>query len=520
MNKHIKLYMSLVLTWLFLALISSYHMYKIDTDKSKTVELLRQSMTHEAIAHFNNMVDTRKWNASHGGVYIKEHDGIKPNPYLLNNILKAEDNKTLIKINPAWMTRQISEIANTDNDYYYKITSLQPINPGNKADSFEKEALEYFEKNSKSDYYYKFPKEADTTSKFNFMGKLTVTPACMHCHEYQGYNVGDIRGGIRVSIPTNIYESSLTLVTKEALVNKYKTIFAALLIAVLITLYLIKSFSHTQKIEQLNEELEEKVKLRTKELYEINETLEEQVSFEVEQSRQKDEAMLIQSRQVAMGEMITMLAHQWRQPMASISMQANNVLIDIELGTEDITEIKNEIKSMSDDMQELSAMITTFSKLFNSDGKKSFIKLQNIIEDALSLLSGNLEYYNISVEKIYESESEVEIISSELYQVYWNILNNAKDILIEREISNPKIRISIQESESEIITIISDNAGGIINEEYEKVFEPYYSTKEDLNGRGLGLYTARVIVQKNLNGSIYAKNSKVGADFFIHIPKV
>ncbi len=181
----------------------------------------------EAISYFNNIVITRKWNAIHGGVYVKQKDGLEPNKYLKDNHLFTQDGELLIKINPAWMTRQISELSNKENKHYFKITSLNPINPINKPDLFEKKALEYFEKNRDEKYYTEV---SDDLSKFDFMGSLKVSKACMKCHASQGYKIGDIRGGIRVSIPTSTYFEEVNSVKERGTI----LIFVAVIVSILI----------------------------------------------------------------------------------------------------------------------------------------------------------------------------------------------------------------------------------------------------------------------------------------------
>jgi len=206
------------------------------------------------------MVDTRAWNATHGGVYVKPQEGLKPNPYLKNNTLMSKDGELLIKINPAWMTRQISEISNKKRKYFYHITSLKPLNPNNKVDSFEREALTYFEKHSEQKYYSHFTKDG---LNFNFMGRLLVTKSCLKCHKEQGYKVGDIRGGIRVSIPTEIYQQELKVLNSQTNHINITIVVVALSVIGLFIWFIEYIYKHQIEIELLNQSLEKKVDQRT-----------------------------------------------------------------------------------------------------------------------------------------------------------------------------------------------------------------------------------------------------------------
>ena len=501
------------------ALVGVGVLFQIDNEKVQSTKLLQESIVNESISHFENLLATRKWNASHGGLYVLAHDNLTPNPYLRNNVLATEDNRTLIKINPAWMTKQIAEIANSDSDHYYKMSSLKPINPANKADEFEREALEFFELNKDKQYYYVFPENTKEDDAFDFMGSLKVTAECMNCHAEQGYDIGDIRGGIRISFPMKYYNASLNAINEDSSNATNRTIVAGFIIALLIMLYLLKNISYKKHIEEINENLELKVSQRTQELHELNLSLEVKIADALEKNRVQNESMLRQSRNVAMGEMIGTIAHHWRQPIATINMQANNLLLDIELEEINLESMKKELEEITQETQTISQLISTFSDLFNTEGSAKTVKIMDVLDDALYVLQASYEELGISVEKEYLSNVEINIVAQELFQVFWNVLNNAKDIFVLRDVKNPKMILNVWDEEATINVLISDNAGGVKEENLEKIFEPYYTTSEDLNGKGLGLYIADSIMSKILHGTIEVSNGSDGADFLIRIPK-
>ena len=250
-------------TLFLISITTSFIIYQIVFSENTQKRLSQLQIVEEAKAHFQGMVDTRSWNAQFGGVYVKSTNGLKPNPYLKNNKLLTDKNETLIKINPAWMTRQISEISNKNGAYHFKITSLKPLNPSNKADPFENEALKFFEKNKNQQFFYKFDNKEEN---FNFMGALVTTKACMACHSHQGYKIGDIRGGIRVSIPLKTYTQQVANLHEQT----QNSIIIVLIIAFSLMgiLYLLISifFKRQYEIENAKEILEEKVSQRTEEL--------------------------------------------------------------------------------------------------------------------------------------------------------------------------------------------------------------------------------------------------------------
>ncbi len=245
---------------LFFVIIAALMLFNNHSIKKKQASLIQQKLLQEAIAHFDNMVDTRAWNASFGGVYVKPQDGLKPNPHLKNNTLITQSGEQLIKINPAWMTRQISEISNKKRQYFYRITSLNPLNPDNMADEFEREALTYFETHKDQAYYYNFNKNGHS---FNFMGRLIVKKSCLNCHEQQGYEVGDIRGGIRVSIPSDIFQQEMTVLNSQTNTIQITIIVISISALILFILFTELFYRHQQEIELMNTSLEIKVEERT-----------------------------------------------------------------------------------------------------------------------------------------------------------------------------------------------------------------------------------------------------------------
>lgn len=246
---------------LLLFLVVVYH--QISASFNKQVKLSQDMLLQEAKAHFDNMLITRSWNSLHGGLYYKAKPGEKPNPYLPQNMIYSKDNDLLIRVNPAWMTRQISELSNKKSKYYYKITSLKPINPNNVPVGFEIEALKFFEKHPDTKYYYKVN---DTLSKFDFMGKLSVEKSCLQCHAQQNYKLGDVRGGIRVSIPTSLYQEKLQDIKYDAFIAKLISFLGYLLTFYFLNRTIFLNSRYQIHIEGLNDELEEKVQERTEKL--------------------------------------------------------------------------------------------------------------------------------------------------------------------------------------------------------------------------------------------------------------
>lgn len=161
---------------------------------------LEKELTSRAQALFNSLVIARKWNALHGGVYVEKVPGMQSNPYLENPDITASNGKTYTKKNPALMTREISEIADREGAFQFRITSLKPLNPNNIPDPFELQALLSFVQ-GKTEAIGK--EKIGEATYYRYMAPLFVENSCLTCHAGQGYQLGDVRGGISVRFNIN-----------------------------------------------------------------------------------------------------------------------------------------------------------------------------------------------------------------------------------------------------------------------------------------------------------------------------
>jgi len=201
-----------------LILLSVFWGFSYRSNALIKVQLLKQGQ-----AFFEEVVITREWAAKHGGVYVKIDPETVVNPYLLTIpglkvVIKDEDGVAYTLKNPALMTRELSEIAAKHGIFKFRITSLDPFNPGNRPDLFEQSALTSFNAGKKE--YFSFEQQNEEVF-FRYMAPLVTTQPCLNCHAQQGYKEGDIRGGISVSIPA-------TTILKQINVNRVAIILIAL----------------------------------------------------------------------------------------------------------------------------------------------------------------------------------------------------------------------------------------------------------------------------------------------------
>jgi len=219
-----------------------------------------------------------------------------------------------------------------------------------------------------------------------------------------------------------------------------------------------------------------------------------------------------------MGELVAMIAHQWRQPLMAINMIATNILVDIELNSFKSNEGTKQLKDLQHQVSYLSKTIDDFRNMHECNETSEFTDINEPILKAIGLLEKTFKNNNIEIVQELHSKSKVGILEGEMMQVILNLLHNAKHILIEEKIKNPMVYIKTNEIQNKVIVTVGDNGGGIDDKHIDKIFDPYYSTKKDLNKSGLGLYMSKVIIEQNFDGLLKVCNTEIGAEFTIELP--
>jgi len=235
--------------------------------------------------------------------------------------------------------------------------------------------------------------------------------------------------------------------------------------------------------------------------------------------QEQEEIMIAQSRHAAMGEMIGMIAHQWRQPITTIAMGANNLLADLALETSTPENTEALANNIVEQTQYLSHTIEDFRNFFKPDKERSSIKLADVVDNTLTIIADSLKANAISLEIDIEDNIRVLTYERELIQVLINIIKNAKEALVDAQSKDPYINLSVVKQDDKIIIKICDNAGGIEKDNLSKIFDPYFTTKDEKTGTGLGLYMSKTIVEKHLLGILSVQSDEKGSCFIISLDK-
>ncbi len=255
------------------------------------------------------------------------------------------------------------------------------------------------------------------------------------------------------------------------------------------------------------------------ELQHLNQTLEKKIKEEVEKSRKKDRLLMQQTRLAQMGEMINMIAHQWKQPLNAISATASGLRLRNSLGKYDQKFFDEQLGKIEEYTKHMANTIEDFRNFFKPTKKMEEVSLENLIDNALTIMNFSLNNNNIKIVKIYQNPTKIKTFANEIKHVILNIIKNAEDALVERNIEDKYIKIKTYKKEKYHIIEIEDNAKGIDEKIIDRIFDPYFSTKKK-KGTGIGLYMSKIIVEEHCRGELEAQNTSQGALFRISLPEI
>jgi len=391
--------------------------------------------------------------------------------------------------------------------YQYKLASINPRNPVNKASVFESEILEKFRTKQLSE----FNSVIDENGRKYYYKAIPLSPnkaSCMRCHSIPevapkqminmygnqggfGEKVNEIRAMISLKIPiTELYNQSIK-----------QFIFLSLMIFIILTILYLLIHRIIKQTEQLENE--------------------------IQKNKEKDAILAEQSKMGALGEMIGNIAHQWRQPLSVISTASTGMLLQKQLGTLDEDQLCESLKKINDTTQHMSQTIDSFRDFIKGDIKKIPFNLADEIKSCLIIEDGIIKQNNIVVTTTLDESIEIINNPHGLTQALVNIINNAKDALIAtKDSENRLLFITTTKKRDKVFISIKDNADGINETIINKIFEPYFTTKHKSQGTGLGLHMTYKLITETLNGEISIKNNSYsfngkqykGAEFIITLP--
>ena len=245
-----------------------------------------------------------------------------------------------------------------------------------------------------------------------------------------------------------------------------------------------------------------------------------QIKEHLEEITNQQNILAQQSKMAAIGTMIGNIAHQWRQPLSLISTAATGMKLKREIGDLSDKEFNDNLEYINQSTQYLSKTIDDFRNFFKPNKEKKEFLLDEVVSKSITLIESTFKHSNIELEYSYEKLINIFGFPNEFSQVVLNILNNARDALLENKIENARVIVNTKMDKNFGYVIIRDNAGGIPNSIINKIFNPYFTTKEEGKGTGIGLYMSKTIIETNMDGKLIVENVDDGAEFIIRVPLV
>ena len=303
----------------------------------------------------------------------------------------------------------------------------------------------------------------------------------------------------------------------------YKSIITAFILLVIVITILIFTFN---KLINIILKSNSKLQQTSKDIEALNLSLETRIEDEVSKNRDKDKQLYEQSKMASMGEMIGNIAHQWRQPLSVISTGATGLLVHKECDILSDEFFQETCESINTNAQYLSKTIDDFRNFIKGDRVQCVFDVEENIDSFLQIVKGSTKNEDINIILDIQKDIKINSYPNELMQCCINIFNNAKDILNFSEIKHRYIFIKAFKTNKNIIITIKDNGGGIPEDILPKIFEPYFTTKHQSQGTGLGLHMTYNLVVEGMNGNIEAINEEYrynnhnykGAKFIITLP--
>jgi signal transduction histidine kinase len=486
------------LRWLLLILLCAlvttasytWHIYELERH-ANTMATLRGRLVFEMIE------TTRLWAARHGGVYAPVTEATAPNAWLdiPEKNITTPSGRPLTKINPAYMTRQLGELIAQERDMRIHLTSLKPINPGNEPDPWERKMLEGFE--LKRSEQVSIVGSGDTAS-FRYMAPLEVKAPCMACHKKQGYQLGDVRGGISVTFPAS-YIYNIIDEQKRGFAIIHLAVFGLFSALIWGSLMIIRR--NLLMLEATRSELLENEKM------------------------------------ASLGRLVAGFAHEVNTPVGvavGAASQSRQLVSEIsqlidqeEVSEEDLRQrltLLDETSSLTlANLRRAAAMVQSFKRTAvdqASEAERTFM-LAEVIEDVRKTLNNTFKNTSIRIEVDCPADLSMYGPVGMLEQLLTNLLQNSRlhAFADGTHAGSISIRAGLQRETDKVCIDFSDDGAGMEASTLAHAFEPFYTTRRGSGGSGLGLYLVYNLVTQGLGGSIACTSQRgAGTRFTIEFP--
>ena len=475
-------------------------------------------MTEQAIQQarmlFNQLRITRQWIADHQGLFLVKTAGVEANPFLEDGAIIDDNGRELVLRNPAMVTRELSVYAKREGMGQFKVTSLRLINPDNAPDAFETKSLEKF---SRGDGVEAIEVEQTKQGPYlRFIAALKVEERCLSCHEYQGYNVGDIRGGLSIRIPMEYAYIHIR--------NNNRMLFiiaVATIVVVWFTIFLLFDTLVVKRLHRLAKRMDKYPDqiLPSDEVVSADEIGVLDTHFRglcgrleiAQQDLENSQKQVFKNeKQAALGRLVAGISHEINNPLGGMQ----NCLKTMARNPDDSERVKRYIGLLDKGVERIKSTVRQLLDF----GHQAPLALQYgnvdlVIEECLELVGMGRRH--VSITRDLGVKDEYEIGLEAMRQVMMNLCLNAMQAIGKE---SGTLHVQSRVAKRHIIIQITDSGGGISPENVSHIFDPFFTTKDVGEGTGLGLSVSQSLVAK-MDGEISVESEVgVGTCFTLKIP--
>lgn len=466
----------------------------------------------EARANWNKDQAFRGWATEHGGVYVAPNERTPPSPYLAhiaNRDIVTTEGMKLTLMNPAYMMRQMTDEFEGTYGIKGSITGKILLNPANEPDEWERKVLDLYDHDPKE-----VIEQADINNEpyVRLMRPMIMKQGCILCHGHLGFKVGDVRGGVSVSIPLKPYFISADLSIDSIRITH---MIVWLIGSVGVVLFVRSARRRENERHQLQSELQ-----KNKDLLElrVEERTKELKIKEGELLKSQAREMHI-NKMTSLGEMASGMAHEINTPLQSINLFSHKIKKNI--NNKKYDDINQSLVSVEKAVNKITSIIDSLRKMSGDSHQDSYesVLIENIIEDVTEITEERYKLGNIDFTVNYDNNiNKLELYCQpvQIGQILMNLLNNAYDEVMV--LDKKWIRIDVQELADTVAFVVTDSGEGVPVEIQNKIFEPLYTSKEIGKGTGLGLSISSEIALKH-GGNLHLDTSSPNTRFVFELPK-
>ena len=466
-------------------------------------ELVLEQAARQARIIHKQILLTRRWVSDHNGLFFLKTDDVKANPFLAEKEIRDEEGRPYVKRNPAMVTRELSEYADREGLFHYRVTTLQPINPANAPDEFERKSLKLFEQGIEEVIEIH---KGQTGRTLHYIAPLYVENSCKECHDEKEYVPGDTRGGLSITIPIDWAFEDIAKNNRMLMGIWFVTILVVgVTIFLLIDTLLVRRMSAITKamdrfpeddtqINKLPVSSDEvgKLSMKLKELCRRLLTSQQELDRSREQVFQGEKL-------AALGRLTAGIAHEINNPLGGMQ----NCIKSMQESPDDRQQNQRYLELLSKGLKRIGE---TVRQLLNF-GRREPLKLRTVevddlIKECFTLLEYGLNNIELTLDLNLGRPFSVDVEAFK--QVIVNIGLNS----IQAMKNGGKLTVESRETDTGLLIRITDTGTGMDEDQVQKIFDPFFTTKDVGEGTGLGLFVTYSLVQ-NMNGTIIVE-SQIG----------